>query len=42
LRFLYAMPAKRVERALRKHQYQDREKVRARYADPNSRRAKSA
>jgi hypothetical protein len=42
LRLLYALPAGRVERALRKHQVQEREKVRASYADPGSRRAKSA
>lgn len=28
LRLLYALPAKRVERALRTHQYQDRERAR--------------
>jgi hypothetical protein len=37
LRLLYALPARRVERALRQHQYQDREKARAKYS-----RAKSA
>jgi hypothetical protein len=41
LRLLYALPAQRVERALRQQQYQDRERIRAKYSDPSPRRAKS-